>query len=96
VPGLRAQETLFLEDEAGADEEAADDGEDDADDLGGVSVRRGGGGRGTLRLEGSWMVVPALAAEEVASLASSRGDGSIVEVGVIGAVAVLRTARRTA
>lgn len=39
VPGLRAQEALFLEYEATAYEDTADNGEDDADDLG-----RGEGG----------------------------------------------------
>jgi len=33
LPGLRAQQTLFLEDEAGADEDTTGYGEDDADDL---------------------------------------------------------------
>lgn len=33
VPGLRAQETFFLEHEAGTYEETADYGEDDTDDL---------------------------------------------------------------
>lgn len=36
MPGLRAQEAFFLEHEAGAYEETADDGKDDTDDLEGV------------------------------------------------------------
>lgn len=39
VPGLRAQKTLFLEHKAGTYEETADYGEDDTDDLEGVSLR---------------------------------------------------------
>jgi hypothetical protein len=35
VPGLRAKQTFLFEDKAGSDEDAADYGENDANDLGG-------------------------------------------------------------
>ncbi len=38
VPGLRAQQTLLLENEARADEDAAKYGEDDTNDLSGVKT----------------------------------------------------------
>lgn len=42
VPGLRAQKAFFLEDEAGTYEKTASYGEDDTDDLEGVSLRTEG------------------------------------------------------
>lgn len=39
VPGLRAQQTFLFEDKAGSNEDTADYGEDDANDLGGGDNR---------------------------------------------------------
>ena len=54
MPGLRAQQTFLLEDKAGSNEDTADYGEDDANDLGNrvVSDERltKKGGLETLRL----------------------------------------------
>ena len=47
VPGLRAQKTFFLEYEAGTDEQTAGYGEDDPDNLEGVSLRIEGRREGT-------------------------------------------------
>jgi hypothetical protein len=46
VPGLRAQQTLLFEYEAGSDEDTANYGENDANDLDGVTTggQRWGGG----------------------------------------------------
>jgi hypothetical protein len=44
VPGLRAQQTFLFEDKAGSNEDTADYGEDDANDL-------GGGGNGVVNGE---------------------------------------------
>lgn len=74
VPGLRAQKTFFLEYKAGAYEETAGDCENDTDDLEWREIEEASGDEnGTLRLEGSCIVVVLDEEEEDAALNSRRG-----------------------